>query len=135
MRILERRDLGVSERESLLEDFVYDALARFKVPLPVTQYRIVIGGRERRIDFCYPDRMIALEAQGYEMHGRRERFDADALRGNELLLAGFRVLQFTSAFTDRLIATQVASALGCEVCGGAPARTFADWTAHRDCLD
>ena len=42
----------------------------------------------------------ALEAKGYEYHGQRERFDDDALRGNELLLAGFRVLTFTSAFTD-----------------------------------
>jgi hypothetical protein len=56
--------------------------------------------------------LLALEAQGFDAHGRRAQFDADALRGNELQLAGFRVLEFTSAFTDRQIAQQVAEALG-----------------------
>ena len=72
---------------------MFDALRRFDVPLPVPQHVVSSStGRRRRIDHCYPDLCVALEAKGYEYHGHRERFDDDALRGNELLLAGFRVL-------------------------------------------
>ena len=67
---------------------MFDALRRFGVRPPLAQYRVTVGGRPRRIDHCYPDLRVALEAKGYEYHGQRERFDDDALRGNELLLAG-----------------------------------------------
>ena len=75
---------------------------------------------------------LALEALGFEFHGWRARWDDDALRGNDLQLAGFRVLQFTSAFTDRQIAQQVAEALGrsCENAPG-PDLTFSEWYASR----
>ena len=59
-----------------------------------------------------PTCRVALEAKGFEYHGQRARFDDDALRGNELLLAGYRVLTFTQRFTDLQIAEQVAEALG-----------------------
>jgi len=134
--VLQSRDGTVADRESILEDFVFDALVRFGLPLPVPQYRVTLDGRERRIDLCYPKRWLALEAQGFETHGLRHRFDDDALRGNELQLAGFRVLEFTSAFTDWQIASQVARALDAEV-PPQPAipLTFAEWTARRDRLD
>jgi hypothetical protein len=89
-------------------------------------------GVPRRIDCCYPDDWLALEALGFEFHGLRARWDDDALRGNDLQLAGFRVLHFTSAFTDRQIAEQVAEALGrrCEAAPG-PDVTFSEWSASR----
>src|SRR5262249_13859811 len=109
--ILLRRDEGVAERESVLEDFVFAALRRFELPPPVAQHPVVVAGKPRRIDFCYVERWIALEPKGFEFHGLRTSFDADPLRGNELRLAGFLVLEFTSAFTDWQIADQVARAL------------------------
>jgi hypothetical protein len=134
--VLQQRDGSVADRESVLEDFVFDALVRFNVPLPVPQFRVMVGGRERWIDLCYPSRCLALEAQGFETHGLRHRFDDDALRGNELQLAGFRVLEFTSAFTDWQIASQVARAVAIEVPPRPPIPlTFAEWTARRDRLD
>jgi hypothetical protein len=130
--MLDRRLPGVEERESPLEDFVFDALRRFGVPLPVCQYEVVVKGLPRRIDCCYPDDWLALEALGFEFHGWRARWDDDALRGNDLQLAGFKVLQFTSAFTDRQIAEQVAAGLGrrCASTPG-PDLTFSDWLASR----
>ena len=130
--MLDRRLPGVEERESVLEDFVFDALRRFGLPLPVCQHEVVVKGVPRRIDCCYPDHWLALEALGFEFHGWRARWDDDALRGNDLQLAGFRVLQFTSAFTDRQIAQQVAEALGrsCENAPG-PDLTFSEWYASR----
>jgi hypothetical protein len=133
--VLDARVPGVEERESVLEDFVFDALRRFGLPLPVCQYEIEINGKRRRIDLCFPDDRLALEALGFQWHGWRSRWDADVLRGNELVLAKFRVLQFTSAFTDRQIAQQVAEALGrrCRRAEG-PDLTFAEWIARRDCV-
>jgi putative AbiEi antitoxin of type IV toxin-antitoxin system len=130
--LLDRRLPGVDERESLLEDFVFAALRRFGLPLPVCQHKVVVKGVPRRIDCCYPDDWLALETLGFEFHGLRARWDDDALRGNELQLAGFRVLHFTSAFTDRQIAEQVAEALGrrCEAAPG-PDVTFSEWSASR----
>ncbi len=130
--MLDRRLPGVEERESLLEDFVFDALRRFGLPLPVCQYEVVVKGVPRRIDCCYPDDWLALEALGFEFHGWRARWDDDVLRGNDLQLAGFRVLQFTSAFTDRQIAEQVATALArrCSHVSGADL-TFDEWLLLR----
>jgi hypothetical protein len=136
--VLDRRLPGVEERESVLEDFVFDALRRFGLPLPVCQYEVIVGGRRRRIDLCYPGDRLALEALGFEFHGWRQRWDADVLRGNEVQLAGFRVLQFTTAFTDRLIAEHVAEALGRPLVeDDGPPLTFDAWLLRRaqSCLD
>lgn len=130
--VLRRRIPGMEERESDLEDFVFDALRRFGLPLPVAQHRVVVNGRKRRIDFCYVDEFLALEPKGFNFHGLRGRFDDDALRGNELVLAEFRVLEFTSAFTDWQIASQVAEALRLP-CSPRPRDplTFGEWLARR----
>ncbi|MDZ4827200.1 MAG: type IV toxin-antitoxin system AbiEi family antitoxin domain-containing protein [Actinomycetota bacterium] len=131
-QMLARRIEGGEARESDLEDFVFDALRRFAIPLPVPQFRVVLNGKQRRIDFCYVDEMLALEPMGFNFHGLRARFDDDAMRGNELVLAGYKVLVFTSAFTDWMIADQVARGLGLP----SPARTkrgvmFLEWLALR----
>ncbi len=129
--MLALRVADTEQRESVLEDFVYAALLRFGLPLPVPQYRVVLNGRERRIDLCYPDRWLALEAKGFEFRRSRAGFDGDALRDNELQLAGFRVLSFTAAFTDLQIAQQVASALRLAAPRPRPPLTFAEWKALR----
>lgn len=110
--MLRRRVPGTEDRESVLEDFVFDALRRFRLRLPTPQHRVEIGGQARRIDHCYVEERVAIEALGFGPHSQRAVFDDDALRGNQLVLAGFKVLEFTSAFTDWQIAVQVAEALG-----------------------
>lgn len=133
--VLSQRDGATARRESPLEDCVFEALQRFGLPLPEPQYPVAIDGRLRRIDLCYAERWLALEAMGFDPHRHRDKFDGDALRGNELQLAGFRVLEFTSAFSDWKIASQVAAALGLSQ----PARpsrpmTFVTWLRRRDRL-
>jgi very-short-patch-repair endonuclease len=89
------------------------------------------NGKRRRIDLCYVEEMLALEALGFEFRRSRARFDDEALRGNQLQLLGFRVLEFTSAFTDREIAEQVAHALGVDLPAGRDRpRTFDAWLAR-----
>ena len=119
-----------SRRESVLEDFVYDALRRFELPLPVPQYR-VRGRRAASAASTSATRIawLALEAKGFEYHGARgQRFDDDALRGNELQLAGFRVLEFTVGVHG--LADRVAGRSGARSARAAPAAaalTFVEW--------
>jgi very-short-patch-repair endonuclease len=93
-----------------------------------------LNGRRGRIDHCYPPEKLVLEALGYEWHVKlRERWDDDRFRGNELRLAGFSVLEFTSAFTDWQIAEQVARGLG-DLAPRRPKREqkYAQWKVRRD---
>src|SRR4051794_13929663 len=134
--LLARRDEDTARRESYLEDFVFEALRRFRLPLPEPQSKVVVDGKERRIDLCFGAHWLALEAIGFDPRRQRAKFDAEALRGNELQLAGFKVLEFTSAFTDWQIASQVARALGvAEPAKPARLRTFLEWCDRRDRLD
>jgi hypothetical protein len=95
-----------------------------------------LEGRTRRIDHCYVDQRLAIEALGFDIRRQRAKFDDEALRGNELQLAGYKVLQFTSAFTDWQIACHVAEALMLPK-PKRPVRvlTFLAWRERRDRLD
>ena len=55
--------------------------------------------------------MLAIELDGWEEHGLRSAFDADRVRGNELVLAGWRLLRFTWSMTDAEIVAAVAVAI------------------------
>jgi hypothetical protein len=128
--VLSLRAPDVGSRESVLEDFVFAALLRFELPLPVPQHRVMYKGQVRRVDLCYPDDELALEAKGFRWYRERSGWDRDALRGNELQLAGYRVLSFTSAFSDWDIALQVAAALGLPQPRPRAPRSFADWVRN-----
>jgi very-short-patch-repair endonuclease len=131
--LLLRRDGSSEEHESILEDFVFDSLRRFKLPIPIAQYKVTIEGRDRRIDFCYAEERVALEPKGFGPHSSRQAFDEDALRGNELRLAGFQVLEFTSAFSDWRIASHVARSLDRTVpTKPKRERTFFEWLDRLD---
>jgi hypothetical protein len=135
LRVLLARGPEAELRESDLEDYVFDALRRYHIPLPVPQHSVELNGRVRRIDHCYPEARLAVEAAGFAYHGMRHRFDDDALRGNELELAHFRLLVFTSNFDDWTIASQVAAALGLpHPAKPADVWTYAQWQRQRDRL-
>ena len=127
-----RERSGEEESESLLEGFTLAALDRFGVRRPVAQHVVEINGKQRRVDFAYPDKLRAVEALGFEYHGARSRFDQDAVRGNELVLAGYVPMYVTSAMTDWDIAALVAEGIGDRV---PPAtlrpQSFADWKRRR----
>jgi hypothetical protein len=130
--MLARRIPGVEQRDSVLEDFVFDALRRFALPLPVPQYEVEVRGHKRRLDLAYPCTAVMLDVLGYDYHGMRERFDADAGRRNDLRDAGWRIVEVTSSFTDWQIAGEVARALGRpEPTRSAPQVTFLEWQGLR----
>lgn len=57
----------------------------------------MVGGRRRLLDYAYPEALVGLEWDGFAEHGKiRSTFDDDRLRGNDLALAGWLMLHFTS---------------------------------------
>jgi hypothetical protein len=110
-RMLMARFPDAAERESVLEDFVYESIRHFGLPLPRCQVAVRAGDKRYRIDMAYPEHKIAIEADGFETHGPRAAFDADRQRGNDFALLGYRALHFTSADTDWAIACTVARAI------------------------
>ncbi|MHB8511578.1 MAG: type IV toxin-antitoxin system AbiEi family antitoxin domain-containing protein [Actinomycetota bacterium] len=95
-RLLEvRATTGITD--SPLESQVLRLLKESGLPIPMLQYVVEAEGRFiARVDFAYPDRMIAIEADGYRYHDGRTEFDGERARGNELESLGWCVLRVTS---------------------------------------
>lgn len=101
-------DPGGSRRE--LE--VLDVLRRGGLPAPVQQYEVVVGGRRRFLDYAYPDERVGLEFDGFAEHGMvRSTFDDDRVRGNDLAVAGWLMLHFTSRSSPAHVIERMAEAL------------------------
>lgn len=67
------------------------------LPAPMQQFHVVIGGRDRFLDFAYPEARIGIEWDGFETHGlMRDVFDDDRIRDSELQLLGWLMLHVTS---------------------------------------
>lgn len=111
-RPLQLRLEGQLAGGSALEIDLLDVLRKFDLPLPLQQVPIRLPSGRRVADFAYPDRKIVLEVDGFEGHGTiRSTFDDGHDRNNDLALAGWLVLHFTSAMPEALIAERVSSAL------------------------
>jgi very-short-patch-repair endonuclease len=68
---------------------------------PEQQYRVQLGDRVYRIDLAYPHKRLAIEVDGWDVHRTRDAFDNDRARSNSLEVAGWHVVRFTSATTDK----------------------------------
>jgi very-short-patch-repair endonuclease len=82
--------------ESNLEAKVLQILRRNGFPQPARQY-VVRGedGFAARIDFAYPQAMVAIEAEGYRWHSGREAWARDRVRTTRLASLGWRILYVT----------------------------------------
>jgi very-short-patch-repair endonuclease len=67
--------------------------SRFRLPQPQHQYPSRAG--TRRIDFAYPDSMLAIEIDGFDPHFGRKAWQYDRARQNELVAEGWTVIRFT----------------------------------------
>jgi len=97
-------------------DRVYGWIVDSGLEAPLRQVQVMLGSTVWILDMAYPDRKIAIEFDGYDYHGRRHRFDSDAARYDELVLAGWTVLRVTSKHGRDRVVTWVARALA----GAAP---------------
>jgi very-short-patch-repair endonuclease len=89
-----RRDEPALERR--LEVKVWRLLHRSGLPRAVRQHRVTVGGRPYRLDFAWPDRRVAVEADGRIVHGGRRRpFYDDRRRLADLVSTNWRVVPVT----------------------------------------
>ena len=109
--VLADRVPGYHGTKSNLEQDVYDAIVNGGLPAPVRQHKVVVNGQPYYIDMAYPERLIAIEADGFDFHRGRAVFDSDRARQNDLVNLGWLVLRFTSTFTDDRIVADVRRAL------------------------
>lgn len=94
-RLLLEYQGGDGPCESELEAFVFELIERSGLPPPSRQRTITIAGRGRRLDFCYPQQGIIVEADSYAFHSSPIAFEKDRQRYNSLTARDFRVLQWT----------------------------------------
>jgi hypothetical protein len=109
--VLARRLPGYDAGESALQMRFARGLVQHGCPEPVIEHPVRLFGKRYRIDLAYPEAMLAVEIDGWEWHRTRSAFDGDRARANELVVAGWTVLRFTSAMADVDAANQVHAAL------------------------
>ncbi len=106
------RDLALVESD--LESMLRAIIVAAGLPPPVPQHVVHVAGRRYRLDFAYPDQLVALEGDGFEFHSDLEQFDRDRARQNDLVLAGWLVLRFSWRHIVRQpewVADQIAAGL------------------------
>ena len=111
-RVLADRLPGYHPGGSQRELDVVGVLVRGGLPVPEQQHKVVAGGRVRFLDYAYPQQMVGLEFDGFAEHGLiRSTFDDDRLRGNDLAVAGWLMLHFTSRSSPAHIVERTRRAL------------------------
>jgi very-short-patch-repair endonuclease len=67
------------------------------LPRPISGFEFRDGvAQPGRIDFAFPDQLLAIECDGYETHSARRVFEADRIRLSRLAGIGWRVVHVTS---------------------------------------
>ena len=103
--VLANRIPGYHPAQSDLETQVFRWLVAGGLPEPVRQHKVVVSGRTYYLDLAYTEVKLDIEVDGFEFHRGRAVFDADRVRQNDLVAAGWTVLRFTSNSTpDEIIA-------------------------------
>jgi very-short-patch-repair endonuclease len=95
-RALDVRDGGYVASHRGLQKKIWRLIEASDLPTPLQEYPVIEGDKEiYRIDFAYPDRMMAIEADGWEFHSDRRSWSNDQGRSNVLTIRGWRLLRFT----------------------------------------
>jgi very-short-patch-repair endonuclease len=107
--LLEARDGSLSVPMSVFETRLLRELKRARIPPPACQYEVRHEGNHiATVDFAWPERRLAIEADGFKWHSARTRFERDRGRRNAMTLVGWRVIHVTwtglSGQPDRVIA-------------------------------
>jgi len=67
------------------------------LPEPRRQFVLVLAGRQYRMDFAWPSLRLAVEIDGFQVHGQPSALRADLRRQNRIVLDGWMILRFTWA--------------------------------------
>jgi hypothetical protein len=104
LALVDERAPGSDLTQSEAEIRVLTAIHRAGFPPPIPQYPVTIDGETFYLDGAYPGFLLGLEYHGWDVHRTRSAFDADFRRDRLLTVAGWDVVYFTRASTDREIA-------------------------------
>lgn len=91
-RVVDNRALERGIPDGLLEPRFARLVRRHDLPMPVFQHWAAPG---IRVDFAYPERMIAVEVDGFGSRRTPAELDAHNARQNQLVLLGWTVLRFS----------------------------------------
>jgi very-short-patch-repair endonuclease len=107
-RLLDER-CDAAPAESQLAIRLLRLLRRTGLPEPVRQWPILENGRVvARVDLTYPERRVAIEADGCIYHSVLSDWRRDRRVQNLLMIQGWRVLRITSADLETRPQTVVA---------------------------
>ena len=85
-----------SPLESKLEVKAWRMLRKSSIRNPNRQVRVDLpSGRWHRLDFAWPELLVAFETEGFEWHGSRARWKQDRVRTAALERLGWRIVVAT----------------------------------------
>ncbi len=98
-KILDERALGKEPADGLLEPRMARLLRTAGLPPAAFQHPVHTpeGRFLARVDFAYPELLLAVEVDGFESHGSPSAMGKDFVRQNGLVPYRWRVLRFTWA--------------------------------------
>lgn len=92
--LLDDAGLTGSHKPSVLEAKTRRLIRRAGLPQPDCE--LIVGQHgEYRLDFCWPELMLAIEVDGWMYHSSYAAFYANKSRKNVLTLEGYAVLEYT----------------------------------------
>lgn len=95
------RQKADEQSESHLERRLLSAIQFFIPEHEVVQQYKFHGQVAWRFDFCFPEKQLAIEVQGYGPgHNSEKGIQRDYRKNNQALLLGFRILYFAAADLD-----------------------------------
>jgi very-short-patch-repair endonuclease len=95
-QLLDERPATPRPMGSEFEAGLFRVLREAGLPLPVSQYRILMSdGDEIFVDFAYPELLLILEADSYIWHVSVDAWRRDRERNNELVVMGWSILPIT----------------------------------------
>lgn len=65
------------------------------------EFPLSVRGRDSRVDFCFSEWQVIVEADSRSWHMRAADFESDRHRDNQLTAQGFAVVRFTFAMLDQ----------------------------------
>ena len=95
LELLAARHPELGRARSEMEARVLRMLHELGFPPPTVDFRVRCDDQVRIIDFAWPDRMVALEFDGFVPHSSRRVFDDDRVRQNQLVGEGWQVYRIT----------------------------------------
>ncbi|HEY2666377.1 MAG TPA: type IV toxin-antitoxin system AbiEi family antitoxin domain-containing protein [Actinomycetota bacterium] len=113
--LLDDRPATVRPIGSEFEASLFRGLREAGLPLPVAQYRVLMGdGSLVFLDFAYPEVKLAIEADSYLWHASLAAWQRDRARNGELVALGWSILPITydlATFKPAEVARRVRGAL------------------------